>query len=80
MSTLLGIIAIFLFLLGFVLIYRAFRAPMEDRAKFFRAGVGAMAAGAGNALMMREQTAALLLLLIGVMLIFTGATGARRNI
>lgn len=74
----LNIIALVLFILGFVLLIRAFRVPAEDRARYFRAGVGSMAAAAGNATLLKSQSGGFLLLLLGVMLILTSNTGQRR--
>ncbi len=79
MQIITAVIGVFLFALGFFLIARATRVPIADRQRFLRAGVGAMAAGAGNALLYKNQSAALLLLLVGVMLIFTSGNRPDRR-
>jgi len=68
-----NLLALFCFLLGFALLVRAFRAAKRDTARYLRAAVGAMAAGAGNALLFKATTLGLLLLFVGVGLIVSAS-------
>lgn len=79
-KTLFYAVALFLFAIGFLLIGRAVKAPVENRPRFIRSGVGALAAAAGNTLMADSQMAGLLLMLAGVMLIFTSRTNTGRRL
>jgi hypothetical protein len=72
MTFLFSILALFLFVLAGLIFKRALSAEPRDKARFIRAGVGAMAAAAGNILMIKNAPAGMLFFLMGAILVLTG--------
>ena len=66
-----NLLALFFFLFGIVLIVRALQAPRRDAPKFMRAAAASMAFAAGNLLLLKQPTVGLLMMLAGVLLIFS---------
>ncbi len=71
MPLMLNLLALIFFLLGIAIMARVPRAEPSERPRYLRAAVGAMAAGAGNACVLKSPQLGLLFFLAAVVMVFS---------